>query len=157
MLCYRFACSWSSTALESHYRIREDLNSCAKLRYPIPMHTPKFLGVVYSCLGLRGKQFPFNQYAAMADANDTLVRTLTPCLADRGMLLPPGIYDAAKKRIPEVRPATTWSGSCHAASYICRLPCWDTLVCSHMQVMLTNAAQLCSQRTCFTLDTGECL
>ena len=72
-------------------------------RFKMPQHRPKFLGLVYSRLGMRGCQMPRNQFAAMASANATLVADLLPCLRARGMLLQDAVYVAAADAIPTVR------------------------------------------------------
>lgn len=74
-------------------------------RYLVPMHLPKFLGLVYSRLGLHGRQFPYNHYAAISDCNSTLTDVLMQVLQSRQMLLANGVYDEARNRLPQVRQA----------------------------------------------------
>ncbi|PNH06290.1 hypothetical protein TSOC_007357 [Tetrabaena socialis] len=92
----------------SHVRICADVNSVREAvpgvatctRYPAPTHTPKFLGVVYSPLGLCYRQFPYNQYTGIRAANAMLQDLLLPCLRAYGMLLPDEIYALAADRVP---------------------------------------------------------
>jgi hypothetical protein len=101
--------------LMSHVSIRRDLNKEKVVRgvtkineFPVPTHIPKFLGLVYSRLGLRGRQLPYNQYQSMAESNNAFNTDLLPILRNHGMLLPDAVYTEAGARIPMVREGFSW-------------------------------------------------
>lgn len=70
--------------------------------YPMPTHTPKFLGVVFTRLGGRGSVRPFNQYFKLLQCQQRLQNSLLPSCAACGMALTPERYQTPLQRILNV-------------------------------------------------------